>query len=85
MTGLLFCTRCKAKVRADSIEDGRYKLDHSIGLYLGKPCSDRSNCDGINPLLRFKEDIPEDDSEDISELTLKKINNKKKVTKSKSK
>ena len=38
--GLLVCPRCKAKVTVDSIEKGREKLDHSIGLYIGKPCQD---------------------------------------------
>ena len=71
MVGLLFCTRCKAKVRAESIEDGRYKLDHSIGLYIGKPCGDRS--DGTNPLLQFREDSVS------TGPTLKKTDNKKKT------
>jgi len=38
--GLLICPRCKAKTNADSIEEGRQRLDHGIGLYLGKPCQD---------------------------------------------
>jgi len=38
--GLLLCPRCNAKVTADSVEEGRLRLDHSIGLYLGKPCQD---------------------------------------------
>jgi len=38
--GTLVCSRCKAKTEADSIEDGRKKLNHAIGLYIGKPCYD---------------------------------------------
>lgn len=38
--GLLTCSRCKAKVKADSIEDGRKRLDHAVGLHIGKPCED---------------------------------------------
>lgn len=38
--GTLTCSRCNAKTKADSIEEGRKRLDHSIGLYLGKPCED---------------------------------------------
>ena len=38
--GTLICTRCKAKTEANSIEEGRSRLDHAIGLYLGKPCYD---------------------------------------------
>lgn len=40
MVGILVCSRCNAKTTADSIEDGRKKLDHGIGLYIGKPCQD---------------------------------------------
>jgi len=40
MTGILVCSRCKAKTTADSIEEGRKRLDHGIGLYIGKPCQD---------------------------------------------
>ncbi len=38
--GTLVCSRCKAKTKANSIEDGRKKLDHGVGLYIGKPCQD---------------------------------------------
>jgi len=38
--GLLYCPRCKAKTEATSIEEGKERLDHSIGLYIGKPCQD---------------------------------------------
>lgn len=38
--GVLVCSRCKAKTTADSIEEGRKRLDHGIGLYIGKPCQD---------------------------------------------
>jgi len=38
--GILTCPRCKAKTTADSIEEGRKRLNHSIGLYIGKPCED---------------------------------------------
>jgi len=38
--GTLTCQRCKATTKADSIEDGRKLLDHSVGLYIGKPCQD---------------------------------------------
>ena len=30
--GILTCSRCKATTEADSIEEGRHRLDHSIGL-----------------------------------------------------
>ena len=38
--GTLVCSRCNAKTTAISIEDGRKKLDHGVGLYIGKPCQD---------------------------------------------
>lgn len=38
--GVLVCSRCKARTEADSIEKGRKRLDHGIGLYIGKPCED---------------------------------------------
>lgn len=76
MTGLLICTRCKAKIITDSIEQGRYKLDHSVGLYIGKPCGDKSDKNGNNPLLQFTDDNP-------VELLKKTDNSKKKNTKSK--
>lgn len=38
--GILKCPNCKAKTTADSIEEGRERLDHAIGLYLGRPCYD---------------------------------------------
>ncbi len=38
--GVLVCSRCKAKTTADSIEEGRKRLDHGVGLYIGKPCED---------------------------------------------
>lgn len=38
--GIVTCSRCKATTKADSIEEGRPKLDHAIGLYIGKPCED---------------------------------------------
>ena len=38
--GILVCSRCKAKTTADSIEEGRKRLDHGVGLYIGKPCGD---------------------------------------------
>ena len=38
--GTLFCPRCKAKTKADSIDEGRSRLDHAIGLYVRKPCYD---------------------------------------------
>jgi len=38
--GILVCSRCMAKTKATSIEDGRKRLDHGIGLYIGKPCGD---------------------------------------------
>jgi len=40
MVGILVCSRCKAKTKADSIEEGRIRLDHGVGLYIGKPCQD---------------------------------------------
>ena len=36
----LTCSRCTATTEADSIEEGRELLDHSIGLYIRKPCED---------------------------------------------
>ena len=38
--GKLVCLRCGAKTEAKSIEEGRKRLDHGIGLYKGKPCED---------------------------------------------
>lgn len=38
--GQLTCSRCKATTKADSIDEGRNRLDHSIGIYKGKPCED---------------------------------------------
>ena len=38
--GTLTCSRCKAKTKANSIEEGRKRLDHGVGLYIGKPCED---------------------------------------------
>jgi len=38
--GQLICSRCNATTKADSIEEGRNRLDHSIGIYKGKPCED---------------------------------------------
>ena len=38
--GTLVCSRCGAKTEANSIEDGRKRLDHGVGLYIGKPCED---------------------------------------------
>lgn len=38
--GTLTCPRCNATTQADSIEEGRKLLDHSIGLILGRPCED---------------------------------------------
>ena len=40
MAGILECPRCKARTEADSIEEGRKRLNHAIGIYLGKPCYD---------------------------------------------
>ena len=34
------CSRCYATTQANSIEEGRKLLDHSIGLVIGKPCED---------------------------------------------
>ena len=38
--GTLVCSRCGAKTKADSIEEGRKRLDHGVGLYINKPCED---------------------------------------------
>jgi len=38
--GILICQRCKAKIECDSVEGGRKLLNHSVGLYIGKPCQD---------------------------------------------
>jgi len=38
--GILVCSRCRAKTEAKSIEEGRKRLDHGVGLYIGKPCQD---------------------------------------------
>ena len=38
--GKLVCSRCGAKTEANSIEEGRKKLNHAVGLYIGKPCQD---------------------------------------------
>ncbi len=38
--GIVTCPRCTATTQANSIEEGRKLLDHSIGLILGRPCED---------------------------------------------
>ena len=38
--GILVCSRCKAKTTDNSIEEGRKRLDHVIGLYINKPFED---------------------------------------------
>lgn len=38
--GTLTCSRCRATTPADSIEEGRTRLDHAVGLGIGKPCED---------------------------------------------
>jgi len=38
--GTLTCSRCEATTEADSIEEGRKRLDHAKGLVIGKPCED---------------------------------------------
>jgi len=38
--GTLTCSRCKATTESDSIDEGRSRLDHGIGIYKGKPCED---------------------------------------------
>jgi len=38
--GTLICSRCNAKTEANSIEEGRKRLDHGVGLYIRKPCED---------------------------------------------
>ena len=40
MAGILICPRCKATTKANSIEDGRKRLNHAIGIYVRKPCYD---------------------------------------------
>ena len=36
--GTLTCSRCGATTEADSIDEGRKKLDHAVGLDKGTPC-----------------------------------------------
>lgn len=38
--GTLTCSRCNATIETDSIEEGRKRLDHAVGLGIGKPCED---------------------------------------------
>ena len=38
--GTLTCPRCTATTEADSIEEGRNRLNHAKGLGRGKPCED---------------------------------------------
>jgi len=38
--GTLTCSRCTATTEANSIEEGRSRLNHAVGLVLGKPCED---------------------------------------------
>jgi len=38
--GTLRCSRCNAQTEANSIEEGRKRLDHSAGLIIGMPCED---------------------------------------------
>ena len=36
----LTCSRCNATTEADSIDEGRQRLDHAVGLVIGMPCED---------------------------------------------
>lgn len=36
----LTCSNCGANTEANSIEEGRKRLDHSRGLLFNKPCED---------------------------------------------
>jgi len=72
--GLLVCPRCNAKTIADSIEEGRNRLDHAMGLYLGKPCED-GKCE-----LIFTG--PEVESGDEVEAEVKSKKTNKKIIKS---
>lgn len=38
--GKLECLRCGATTECSSEKDGRKKLDHSVGLSVGRPCGD---------------------------------------------
>ena len=40
MMGRLTCSRCEATTEANSVEEGRKRLDHSKGLIFNKPCYD---------------------------------------------
>ena len=79
--GLLSCPRCNAKTITNSIDEGRGKLDHALGLYLGKPCED-GKCE-----LTFIESENTDsnpiESENLITTSLKASKKATKKTKSK--
>ncbi len=68
--GTLTCSRCKATTEADSIDEGRSRLDHGIGIYKGKPCED-----GKAELFFTGKQIPKETSTTESQSTAKKIGN----------
>lgn len=37
--GTITCPRCTATTEADSIDEGKDRLDHALGLSIGKPCA----------------------------------------------
>jgi len=64
--GILVCSRCRAKITADSIEEGRKRLDHSVGNYIGKPCQDGK------AELFFTGDTKDTPKETVKKKTVKK-------------
>jgi len=74
--GTLVCSRCRAKTTADSIEDGRKRLDHGVGLYIGKPCED-----GKAELFFTGTEKQKDDSKTTKTSTSKKSSKKTTIDK----
>ncbi len=72
--GQLTCSRCNATTKADSIEEGRNRLDHAIGIYKGKPCED-----GKAEL--FFTETQKETKEDSKPSLVKKVIDKTKQTK----
>ena len=66
--GLLTCPRCNAKTNADSIDEGRKRLDHAIGIYIGMPCEDGK----VELIFTGKEIKSKDTKSDKKSTTSKK-------------
>lgn len=66
--GRLQCSRCATFTEADSEEEGRNRLDHSIGIRKNKPCED-----GRATLIFEGKEIPKVESPKEKSIVEKKI------------